>query len=84
MNIKKTKALRPMKKRSAQSECVLTIASTSASSPEFTNRIVFLKGRLERVKQAYAERGLYWVKTAWATDLIERELCKVEKELGLK
>lgn len=84
MNIKKTKALRPMRKRSAHAECVLTIASTSNSSPEFTNRIVFLKGRLERVKQAYAEQGLYWVKTAWATDLIERELSKVEKELGLK
>jgi hypothetical protein len=84
MNIKKTKALRPIKQLKGRSECVLTIASTPSNTPEFTNRISFLKGRMERVKDAYAKRGLYWVKTAWATDLIERELSKVEKELGLK
>lgn len=84
MKIKKTKALRPIPKRSRESECVLTIAATGASSPEFMNRIMFLKGRFERVKLEYAKRGQYWVKTAWATDLVERELRKVEKELGLK
>ena len=84
MRIKKTKVLRAINKRSAPAECVLTIASTSSSSPEFINRIVFLKGRLERVKYEYKLRGMFWVKTAWATDLVERELCKVEKELGIK
>lgn len=84
MKTKKTKALRPIKQSKGKAECVLTIASTPANTPEFCNRISFLRGRMERVKDAYAKRGLYWVKTAWATDLIEQELGKVEKELGLK
>lgn len=84
MKQKKQTALRPIKQRRVEAVCVLTIASTPTNSPEFNNRISFLRGRLERVKDAYAQRGFHWFKTAWATDLIERELSKVEKELGLK
>jgi hypothetical protein len=84
MKHKKTMAVRPIKQRTFKGECVLTIASTPANSPEFNNRISFLRGRLERVKDAFAQKGFHWFKTAWATDLIERELTKVEKKLGLK
>lgn len=80
----KIKGLRPIKARTKEAICVLTIAVCPSSSPEHRNRIAFLKGRMDAVKAEANKRGFNWFKTEWATSLIEKELSKVEKQFGIR
>lgn len=83
-NIKGIKRVRKGKVNKTESICVLTIACTENNTVEFRNRIEDLRFRLERIKSEFSKRGYKFVKTEWATAIIEDEVRQLEKQLGMK
>lgn len=75
--------MRKVKAEKAEALCVLTIASTAHNSVEHYSRLEDMRFRLERIKSEASKQGYRFVKTEWATSIIESELDKLEKEFGL-
>ena len=82
-NIKGIKRARKAKALKSEATCVLTIATTKVNSDAHKERIEELRSRLDRVKSEANKRGYRFVKTEWATCLIEDELTKLEKRFGI-
>lgn len=82
-NIKGIKRARKAKVKKSEATCVLTIATTKANSLAHYNRIEELRFRLDRVKAEAKKHGYRFVKTEWATSLIEDGLAKLEKQFGI-
>ena len=83
-NIKGIKRVSKGKVGKTDSICVLTIACTENNTVEFRSRIEDLRFRLERIKSEFSKRGYKFVKTEWATAIIEDEIGRLEKQIGLK
>lgn len=83
-NIKHIKGIKRSRKAKGDAICVLTIASSKGNTASHCNRIEDLRFRLDRIKAEASKRGYRFIKTEWATSLIESELGKLEKEFGLK
>jgi hypothetical protein len=85
--IKNIKGIRSIRKsqstKKGEAICVLTIASGESNALEHYNRCEELIFRLERIKGETAKRGFRFVKTEWATCVIEDALADVEKQLGI-
>lgn len=82
-NIKGIKRARKVKANKSEAICVLTIATSEANSRAHFERIDELRSRLDRVKAEADKRGYRFVKTEWATSLIEDELTNLEKRFGI-
>jgi hypothetical protein len=86
-NIKGIKGIKSVRKcksaKKGQAICVLTIASGDSNTLEHYNRCEELILRIERIKGEASKRGFRFIKTEWATCVIEDALDLVEKQLGI-
>jgi hypothetical protein len=83
-NIKYIKGIKRSRKAKGEALCVITIASGEGNTLSHYNRIEDLRYRLDRIKAEASKRGYRFIKTEWATSIIESEVRKLEKEFGLK
>lgn len=83
-NIKYIKGIKRSRKTKGENLCVITIATSKGNTLSQYNRIADLRFRLDRIKAEASKQGYRFVKTEWATSLIESELGKLEKEFGIK
>ena len=83
-NIKYIKGIKRSRKAKGEAMCVLPIATSKGNTLSHYNRIEDLRFRLDRIKSEASKRGYRFIKTEWATSLIESEVRKLEKEFGLK
>ena len=86
-NIKGIKGIKSVRKSKSRKKgeaiCAVTIASGDSNTLEHYCRIEELRFRIERVKAEAHKCGYRFVKTEWATCVIEDALTQVEKQLGL-
>ena len=86
-NIKGIKGIKSVRKcnshKRGEALCALTIASGDTNTLEHYNRVEELVVRMERIKGEASKHGFRFIKTEWATCVIEDALTQVEKQLGI-
>jgi hypothetical protein len=86
-NIKGIKGIKSVRKcksrKKGEAICALTIASGDTNTLEHYARVENLVSRMERIKGEASKRGFRFIKTEWATCVVEDALTQVEKQLGI-
>ena len=86
-NIKGIKGIKSVRKcksaKKGEAICALTIASGDTNTLEHYARVESLVSRMERIKGEASKRGFRFIKTEWATCVVEDALTLVEKQLGI-